>query len=46
MRGDTQAVVVSDTVDFQHHTLTIPELTTDYQIIHCLRLLAEVIQAD
>ena len=29
IRGDTQAVVVSDTVVFQHHTLTILELTTD-----------------
>ena len=46
IRVDTHAVVVSDTAVFQHHTLTIPELTTDYQIIHCLRSLTEAIQAD
>ena len=46
IRRDTQAVVVSDTVVFQHHPLTIPELTTDGHIIHCLRSLTEAIPAD
>ena len=46
IHGDTQAVVVSDTVVFQHQTLTIPEQTMYDQITHCLRSLTEAIQVD
>ena len=39
-------MVVLDTVLFQHLTLTIPEITMDDQIIHCLRSLTTAIWAD
>jgi len=46
VRSNTQAIVVSDTVIFRHHTLTLPSLTTEDRIIHCLRALTTAIQAD
>ena len=46
VRAATQAIVVSDTVIFRHHTLSLPSLTTEDRIIHCLRALTTAIQAD
>jgi len=45
-RHNTQAVVVSATVIFRHHTLTLPALTTEDSIIHCLCALTTAIQAN
>jgi hypothetical protein len=38
--------VISDTVIFRHHTLTLPAITTEDRIIHCLCALTTAIQAD
>jgi len=46
IRSDKQAVVVSDTVTFWHHTLENPTLTTEDHIIHCLRALVTAVQLD
>ena len=46
VRSNTQAIAVSDTVIFRHHTLTLPALSTEDRIIHCLRALTAAIQAD
>jgi len=46
IKNTTQAVVVSDTVVFQHPTLDMPTLTTEDRIIHCLRALTIAIRAD
>ena len=46
LRHNTQAVVASDTVIFRHHTLTLPALTTEDSIIHCLCALTTAIQSD
>jgi len=46
IRSDTQAVVVSDTVLFHHHTLEIPTLTTKDCIIHCLQALVTAVRLD
>jgi hypothetical protein len=46
LRHNTLAPVVSDTVIFRHHTLTLPAITTEDRIIHCLCALTTAIQAD
>ncbi len=46
LRNNTQAIVVSDTVIFRHHTLNLPVLTAEDRIIHCLRALTTAIRAD
>ena len=46
LRNNTQAAVISDTVIFRHHTLTLPAITTEDRIIHCLRALTTALQAD
>jgi hypothetical protein len=46
IRTNTQAIAISDTVIFRHHTLTLPSLSTEDRIIHCLRALTTAIQAD
>jgi hypothetical protein len=46
LRHNTQAVVVSNTVIFRHHTLTLPALTKEDRIIHCLCALTTEIRAD
>ena len=42
----TSAVMISDTVVFQHPTLSVPTLTTTDRIIHCLRALTIAVRAD
>jgi len=46
LRNNTQAMVVSDTVIFQHHTLNLPVLTAEDCIIYCLRALTTAIRAN
>jgi hypothetical protein len=46
IKTSTAAVIVSDTVVFQHPTLSVPTLTTTDRIIHCLRALTVAIRAD
>ena len=46
IKTSTSAVIVSDTVVFQHPTLSVPTLTTTDRIIHCLRALTVAIRAD
>ena len=46
IRTATQAVVVSDTVTFQHHTLAIPTISPKDRIIHCLRSLVTAVRQD
>ena len=46
VKTSTSAVVVTDTVTFQHPTLSIPTLTTTDRVIHCLRALTVAIRAD
>ena len=46
IKNSRQAVVVSDTVTFQHPILDLPALTTEDQIIHCLQALTIAIRAD
>jgi hypothetical protein len=46
IRNNTQAVVVSNTIIFRHHTLSLPALTTEDRITHCLCALTTAIQAD
>jgi hypothetical protein len=46
IKQSTQAVVVSDTVTFQHPTMDLPTLTTEDQIIHCLQALTTDIHAN
>ncbi len=46
VKTSTSAVVVTDTVTFQHPTLSIPTLTTTDCVIHCLQALTVAIQAD
>ncbi len=46
IKTSTAAVIVSDTVVFQHLTLSVPTLTTTDRIIHCLRALTVAIRAD
>jgi hypothetical protein len=42
----TSAVIISDTVVFQHPTLSVPTLSTTDRIIHCLRALTIAVRAD
>ena len=42
----TSAVIISDTVVFQHPTLSVPTLTTTNRIIHCLWALTIAVRAD
>ena len=42
----SSAVIVLDTVIFQHPTLSVPTLTTTDRIFHCLRALTVAIRAD
>ena len=44
LRNNTQAIVVSDTVIFWHHTLNLLFLTAEDRIIHCLRALTTAIR--
>ena len=39
LKKDSQAVIISDTVRFRHHTLTIPDLSAEDKIIHALQTL-------
>ena len=39
LKRDSQAVVISDTVRFRHHNLTVPNLTAEDKIVHALRAL-------
>ena len=44
--NSTQAIVVSYTIIFWHHTLNLPVLTADDCITHCLRALTTAIRAN
>jgi hypothetical protein len=46
LKTSTSAVIISDTVVFQHPTLSVPTLTTTVRIIHCLRALTIAVRAD
>ncbi len=46
IKTSTAAAIVSDTVIFQHPTLSVPTITTTDRIIHCLRALTVTIRAD
>ena len=46
IKSSTSAVIISDTVVFQHPTLSVPTLTTTDRIIHCLRALTVAVRAD
>jgi len=46
LKTSTSAVIISDTVVFQHPTLSVPTLTTTDRIIHCLRALTNAVRAD
>ena len=46
LRNNTQAIVVSDTVIFRHHTLYLSFLTAEDRIIHCLRAITTDIRAN
>ena len=46
IKTSTSAVIISDTVVFQHPTLSVPTLTTTDRIIHCLRALTIAVRAD
>ena len=46
IKSSTSAVIISDTVVFQHPTLSVPTLTTTDRIIHCLRALTIAVRAD
>jgi hypothetical protein len=46
IKTSTSAVIVSDTVVFQHPTLSVPTLTPTDRIIHCLRALTIAVRAD
>jgi hypothetical protein len=43
LKKESHAVVISDTVRFRHHTLTVPNLTAEDKIIHALRALTTAI---
>ena len=46
LKTATSAVIISDTVVFQHPTLSVPTLSTTDRIIHCLRALTIAVRAD
>ncbi len=46
LKTSTSAVIISDTVVFQHPTLSVPTLSTTDRIIHCLRALTIAVRAD
>ena len=46
IKTSTSAIIVLDTVIFQHPTLAVPTLSTTDRIIHFLRALTIAIQAD
>ena len=46
LKTSTSAVIISDTVVFQHPTLSVPTLSTTDRIIHCLWALTIAVRAD
>ena len=41
---DTKAEIVSDTIEFRHHELTLPSLTPDNKVLHGVQQLTEVLK--